>query len=148
MTTCSVCWNKLRISRDHGEEPCVVRASLWCSQCSCYGHEAPTCDVATHVRRPATLEELIPVDVRERWGLATETPIVWPGPQTLEDAEREIAEANTIEVRYREGKRDSRIREVMGGLKIKTVHKMDDNLQRLRSWAIASGKKVRLVLER
>jgi len=104
--------------------------------------------VAAHVRRPATLEELIPADVRERWDLQTETPIVWSGSQTLEDIEREIADTNTIEVRFREGKRDSRIREVMNGLKIKTVHKMEDNLQRLRSWAIACGKKVRLVLER
>jgi len=104
--------------------------------------------VATHVRRPATLEELIPADVRERWGLETETPIVWSKSATLEDAEREIAETNTIEVRYREGKRDSRIREVMNGLKIKTEKSMDGNIQKLRSCAIASGKKVRLVLER
>lgn len=102
-----------------------------------------------HVWRPSTLEELIPADVRERWALTTSTPILWSTkPLSLEDAEREIADSNTIEVVYREGKQDNRIREVMKGLKIPTVHKMDGNIQKLRSWAVANGKKVRLVQER
>lgn len=139
----------LGLTRNHGEVPCPVRASLWCSQCSCYGHLPATCDKATHVWRPTTLEELIPADVRERWALTTVTPILWSTkPLTLDDAEREIADSNTIEVVYREGKQDNRIREVMKGLKIPTVHKMDGNIQKLRLWAVANGKKVRLVQER
>jgi len=139
----------LGIKRDHGPNGgCPVRASLWCSQCSCYGHVAVDCDEASHVWRPTTLEELIPADVRERWAIDTTTSIVWHPNTTLEDAEREIADTNTIEVRYREGKQDNRIREVMRGLKIPTVHKMDGNITKLRSWAIAHGKKVRLVQEK
>lgn len=101
----------------------------------------------THVDRPATLEELIPADVRERWDIDTSTAIVWLKP-SLADCEREVAEINTIEVKYREGKQDSRIREVMRSLKIPTVHKMDGNLQKLRSWAVQHGKKVRIIQER
>jgi hypothetical protein len=100
------------------------------------------------VWRPTTLEELIPADVRARWAIDTTTPIVWHPNTTLEDAEREIADTNTIEVRYREGKQDNRIREVMRGLKIPTVHKMDGNITKLRTWAIAHGKKVRLIQEK
>ncbi len=98
--------------------------------------------------RPRTLEELIPTDVRQRWGITTETPIVWSTPVTLKDAEREIADLNTIEVRFREGKRDSRIREVMRSLKIPTVHAMDGNMQKLSSWATANGKKVCYIQEK
>jgi hypothetical protein len=100
------------------------------------------------VWRPHTLEELIPTDVRQRWGITTETPIIWTTPVTLKDAEREIADLNTIEVRYREGKRDSRIREVMRMLKISTVHAMDGNMQKLSSWATANGKKVCYIQEK
>ena len=129
-----------------------MRASLWCSQCSCYGHLPSDCDEAKHVWRPRTLEELIPADVRERWDIDTTTPIIWHAPTcrplSLEDAEREIAETNTIEVRYKEGKQDNRIREIMRTLKIPTVHKMEGNIQKLRAWAVVNGKKVRLVQEK
>jgi hypothetical protein len=146
-TCCTTCRDMLGIVREHGIAVCPTRQSLWCSQCSCYGHLADTCDVARHVWRPATLEELIPADVRERWGIRTRTPIIYERTLSLEDAEREIAESNTLEIRYREGKQDNRIREVMRGLKIPTVHKMDGNILKLRTWAISQGKKVRLVQE-
>jgi hypothetical protein len=135
------------LTRTHDESGCPVRASFWCSQCGCYGHRPSECDEVTHVTRPKTLEELIPADVRERWEITTETPIVWSWP-TLEDAEREIADINTIEVRYRDGKMDSKIREVMRTHKISTVHKMDGNIQKLRTWAVSQGKKVRLIQEK
>ena len=142
---CSTCKSLLGLTRNH--DICPVRASLWCSQCGCYGHRPSDCDAVTHVERPRTLEELIPADVRERWDIDTATQIVWLKP-SLADCEREIADTNTIEIRYREGKQDSRIREVMRGLKVPTVHKMEGNLQKLRAWAVQNGKKVRLVQER
>lgn len=150
MTTCNTCKTMLGLTRTH-EEECPVRASLWCSQCSCYGHLPAECDVAKHVWRPRTLEELIPVDVRERWNITTETLIVWPTEQSLEDAEREIADTNVIEVRYKDGRENGRqqaIIKVMKALKIPTVHKIEGNIQKLRTWAVANGKKVRLVQEK
>jgi len=84
----------------------------------------------------------------ERWGLSdTKTPL--PKRElTLEVAEREIARTNTIDIVYREGKQDSRIREVMRHYKIPTVHKMEKNLIILRNWAVRQGKKVRLVQDK
>jgi len=141
---CTTC-HSLGLKRFH--EVCPVRQSYWCTQCSCYGHLAATCDTVTHVERPRCLEDLIPADIRARWGIRTQTAIVWPAV-TLEIAEREIAETNTIEVVYREGRQDNRIREVMRSLKIPTVHKMEGNIQKLRTWAVANGKKVRLIQEK
>lgn len=157
--TCPTCKDMLGLLRTHTD--CPVRASLWCSQCSCYGHLPSGCDRITHVQRPATLEELIPADVRERWGITTQTYIVWPKEPTLEDKEREIANTNTIVVR----ENDRAIRDLMKQLKIATVHAMNEkseidkktgektgrmtpgNLQILRGWAVAHGKKIRLVKE-
>jgi hypothetical protein len=146
MSCCTTCLKYMGQRRDHEGAPCPVAASFWCSQCGCYGHLPSACDEVTHVTRPRTLEELIPEDVRLRWGITTSTPIIWTKP-TLEIQEREVAETNTIEVRYREGRQDSKIREVMRSYKIPTVHKMEGNIQLLRNWAVANGKKVRLVQE-
>lgn len=148
MSSCTTCLKYMGLQRGHGEgEACPVAASFWCSQCGCYGHLPSACDEVTHVVRPRTLEELIPEEVRLRWGITTSTPILWTTPLTLADQEREIADTNTIEVRYREGKQDSKIREVMRVHKIPTVHKMEGNIQLLRKWAVEHGKKVRLVQE-
>jgi hypothetical protein len=96
--------------------------------------------------RPATLEELIPADVRERWNINTSTNIGWKLP-TNDDAQREIAELNTIEIRYKD-KLDGKIREFMKLNKIHTTHKMDDNIRVLFNWAITKGKKIRIVQEK
>jgi len=149
--TCPTCKELLGLSCTHSE--CPVRASFWCSQCSCYGHLPSECDEVTHVWRPATLEELIPEDVRARWGITTSTYIIWP-KASLADAEREIAETNTIVVR----KNDRAIRDAMKQRKIPTVHAMDEtvdkegkpkdgNIQLLRKWAVNHGKKVRFIQE-
>ena len=97
--------------------------------------------------RPCYLEDLIPADVRDRWDIDTQTPIVWLRP-SVSDCEREIADLNTIEIRYPDGRMDARIRETMRRLGIATVHKMDGNLQKLRVWAVQHGKKVRLIQEK
>jgi len=152
MTQCLVCKEMLGLTTSHGDEVCPVRESWFCDRCGNNGHISKDCDEITHIHRPATFEDLIRRlggDAElERWGLAhTSTPL----PEralTLEVAEREIAPTNTIDVLYREGTKDRRIRDIMGFYKIKTGHSMDKNLLLLRNWAVRHGKKVRLVLEK
>jgi len=139
--TCKTCHDWLGLVREH--EDCPVRASAWCSQCGCNGHRPSECGQEIMWTRPGTLEELIPADVRERWRIATNTRIDWSIP-TIDDAQREIADINAIEIHYRD-KLDAKIREFMKSNKIHTTHKMDDNLRVLFSWAVSKGKKIRLI---
>jgi hypothetical protein len=90
---------------------------------------------------------MIPSDVRERYGITTHTPYPWTIP-SLEECEREISDTNTIHIRYREGRQDNKIREVMRSMKIPTVHKMDGNLLKLRQEAVKMGKKICLSQEK
>ena len=158
MTTqyCEACL-KLGLRRVH-TEACPVRASYFCNSCHNYGHLPSECsDTPITWYRPRTLEELIPADLRERFDIDTETPIVrWLRP-TLEDADREIPENNAIEIRYRESRKgetvgkegkDRRIRDFMIANKIKTEHAMNDNIQRLREWAVSQGKKIVFIQEK
>lgn len=147
MCACTVCWKRLGLFRNHNGDACPLEASLWCSQCSCKGHTALECTRVMHVLRPRFLEDLIPPYVRDRWGIQTQTPIVLSADPTLEEKEHEIAENSVLEVRFRPGKRDSCIREVMRCLDLPTLHKMDDNILKLRSWAVENGKKLSIIQE-
>jgi hypothetical protein len=149
LTHCALCYKMLQIQRQHAPDTvCPVRDSIWCSQCSCMGHLPSECSVVTHIWRPETLEELIPIDVRERWGITTKTRIQWPQDTPPSVIDREISDRNAIDIRYSEGKQDARVREVMRSLKIPTVHKMEGNIQRIRAWALTQGKIVRLLPEK
>jgi hypothetical protein len=109
------------------------------------------------VDRPATLEELIPEEVRTRWGIDTRTEIAWPAKTALVDLEDQIADSNSVEIRYsvgagREAGLDARLRQFMKAHRIvnsagHTEHATNANLLKLREWAVAQGKKVRLVEE-
>jgi len=148
---CETCRDWLGVVRVHDD--CPVRASAWCSQCGCYGHRPRDCEAGVVWTRPATLEELIAPELRARWAIGTRTPIAWRGaPATVESAEREISELNTIEIQYRKGtgrdsKLDARLREFMRQNRLDTTHSCDANLAKLRRWAVSQGKKIRLVPE-
>ena len=163
---CPICKKYIEKKVRHNGEECPVRSTFWCSQCSCKGHLPADCDEVKHVWRPESLEEIIRTlggqEVLDRWGITTETRIAFKRPLTLEDAEREIANTNTIDVVYRIGKKegsrvgtmDSAVRDVIRSLtcqccpKLVTVHKTEGCIQMLRVWAVAHGKKVRLVQEK
>lgn len=136
-----------------------MRASAWCSRCSCMGHIPVECDTPEvgMVDRPTTLEELIPEEQRERWGIDTRTEIAWSATTPLIVKETEIANINSIEIRYsvkggREMGLDAQLRKYMKENKIvnatgHTEHATAANLLRLREWAVSQGKKVRLIIE-
>lgn len=153
MTNCALCKESLGLTRGHVDDAiCPVRAAWFCDRCGNYGHKPATCDEINHVAPAEFYEDLIRLlggdEELERRGLAnTKTPLP-PRELTLEVAEREIAETNTIEVVFRKGNMDSRIRKVMGQYKIRAVHSIENNLKALRNWAVRHGKKVRLVQEK
>lgn len=80
--------------------------------------------------------------MRLRWNITTSTRIQWPAKLSLEDAEREISDVNSIRLPYE----DRKLREFMKANKIHTTHKKQCNLQELREWAVRQGKKI--VLEK
>ena len=139
MSSCTFCFSILGIDKVHDPiKGCPVRGSFWCSQCSCFGHRPEECDEKACVRRPRCLEELIPEDLKARWGILSFTPIVFGRAETLEEKENEIAVSNSILI----PNKDAEIRQFMRNLKIPTVHKMSDNVRKLREWAVGQGKKI------
>ena len=60
---------------EHAE--CPIKADLVCRRCCGSGHTTSECDFAPEIH-PTHLEELIPHDVRERYGITTRTEYVRP----------------------------------------------------------------------
>ena len=106
------------------------------------------------VERPATLEELIPVELRERWGIDSRTEIDWPEgkPTDIDLLEAEIAENNTIEIRYSaKGGWDTglnaQLKKFLEANRLTSIPSLDGKMLRIRQWAVSQGKKIRIVKE-
>jgi len=76
--SCVLCLQWVGIQTTHTEEMCPTAPSIFCQQCHSHGHPASLCpDEWPHWTRPATLEELIPTDVRHQYGIQTATPLLF-----------------------------------------------------------------------
>lgn len=51
-----------------------------------------------HYERPTSLEELIPAYLRHRYGVTTHTPLEFSTPRALPDTDKELHDANVVEV--------------------------------------------------
>jgi hypothetical protein len=139
--SCHSCYFYTGIKADHSRETCPVIPTLHCRRCHCYGHTANECGESwAHWERPTSLEELIPVDVRERWNITTSTDLVFDAPRGTEGTECE----HPIEIKIVE--QDKAVRDFMMKNNIDTTRKTEQNLQRIREWAAQRG--FRLVFDR
>lgn len=99
MSSCAICLKYTGVSVIHGDSGCELSASILCRRCHHRGHLTTMCTYgAAHWERPTTLEELIPHDVRNRYGITTSTRLEFAAPRCTPEAESEIATVNTITI--------------------------------------------------
>lgn len=97
--SCSICLQWVGIVTTHISEPCPTKDSVLCQQCYSYGHPASQCpDDWPHWTRPSTLEELIPADVRHRYGIRTATRLVFPETRKAGSIEEQLARRTNEQV--------------------------------------------------
>jgi hypothetical protein len=136
-TVCTTCLSFTGIRTSHAVETCPVRSTFLCRRCNCRGHTASECgDSWSHWERPAYLEDLIPPDVRARWGITTCTEVA------LDDRPRS-EEERTYEIEV--SSNDKKMRDFMKDHAIDTTHKCETNLQRIREWAYQRGFRLRIL---
>jgi hypothetical protein len=85
------------------------------------------------------LEELIPEDVRERWAIHTMTELVFDTERGDPGTERE----HKIEIEV--SSQDKCLRKFMKENQIDTTSAREENLQRIREWAMRRGFRLRIV---
>lgn len=155
MSSCSSCLSLTGQIVFHSDG-CPVRSSLLCRRCHVYGHLATECEqLWPHWERPTSLEELIPSDIRQRWGVSSSTPLFFPHSRS----ETRSAELSGERVAYElpilnVPREDSEMRKFMADNSIRRPQAMAsqkgkisqaENIARIREWAIERGFRVQFV---
>lgn len=89
--------------------------------------------------RPTYLEELIPYDIRQRWGLHTMTPISFILPRGAPGTESEISAINTITIPEEYSDLKEFIREHKITVTKITKESKSDCIKAIKAWANARG---------
>jgi hypothetical protein len=136
--SCSTC--KKWTGRTLVHEICPLAASMLCKRCLQRGHLTEACtEGRTEWERPSYIEELIPYDVRQRWGLTSMTPITFPLPRGAAGTEKEIASINTIVI----PEEYTDLKEFIKEHKIKvekvTKESKSDCIKAIKAWASTRG---------
>jgi hypothetical protein len=68
---------RLKITPDHPDQACPVKAALFCSICQIHGHPTMKCPERHiwHYRKPEFVEQLLPMSVLEHYKITSLTPI-------------------------------------------------------------------------
>lgn len=99
MSDCKLCLKYIGLAVIHGETGCEFASSVLCRRCHHRGHLSSMCTEAwPQWERPTTLEELIPVDLKLRFGIATHTPLAFSYERGIEGSETELSDINEIEI--------------------------------------------------
>lgn len=81
------------------DQSCPLAKSLMCRRCHARGHMTSQCpEQWDHWERPTTLEELIPADIRLRYGIQSHTRLEFMQPRGSPGTENELSSVCTITV--------------------------------------------------
>ena len=99
MSACILCKKYTGATVYHGDAGCEFASSVLCRRCHHRGHLASMCTEAwPQWERPTTLEELIPADLKLRFGIGSSTPLVFNYQRGIEGSETELGDINEIVV--------------------------------------------------
>lgn len=132
---CETC--RLWIGKNVEHELCPLKADLQCRRCCSAGHSSSECTLNSLSIYPTYIEELIPSDVKEMYGITTQTMYVKPPKNIEPHSVRRIEIVNS----------DKWIREFMRQQHLNTARKREDNLNKIFEWAHSSGLKIHLINE-
>jgi hypothetical protein len=137
---CNLCFTYLGRTVDHGSGGCEFGASTLCRRCHHRGHLTRDCTAKASCEIPTTLEELIPADIRLKYGINTHT--TYDAKYDLEDI---VPDINKIMIP--EDASYAELGRILEMYKIKVTDKITKEttaarLEALREWAISHGYRI------
>ena len=132
---CKTCFTWTGECVEH--EECDLRATLVCRRCCCAGHSTSECDY-DNMCNPTCLEDLIPLDIKERYGIISNTDY-----NSTVDNKRKTHPIRNLDIINK----DKWIREFMKNQNIHTARKCEDNIAKILEWAAKCGLSVRFLNE-
>jgi hypothetical protein len=132
----------------HGDNGCPLSKSILCRRCHNKGHMTMHCsDRWSHWERPTTLEELIPVDVRMRYGIQTHTRLEFDKPRGADGTEKELH--SCAEIIIPEDYSD--LKEFVERHKISVEKKTKESrmacIKAIQEWGVSHGYRIVMQLE-
>ena len=132
---CETC--RLWIGKNVEHELCPLKADLLCRRCCGSGHSSSECTLNSLSVYPTYIEELIPQDVKEMYGIMTQTAYIKPSKSIEPHPVRCIEIVNN----------DKWIRGFMRQQHLNTARKREENLNKIFEWAHSTGLKINLITE-
>lgn len=132
---CRTClkWKGLAITHEN----CPLRETLVCRRCCSRGHSTTECE-DNNIWHPSFIEELIPIDLKEKYHVSTTTDYSAPIEQNI----------NPHPTRFLDIINDDKwLREFMKNHHVlkNTARKREENLARVQKWASDQGLYVRVL---
>lgn len=146
---CTFCKKHIPACPNHTHvfETCPFRLSLTCQKCCLKGHLSSECSIEIAWERPRYLEDLITEEVKKRWSITTQTPIVHQPLTKSHDiaiGNKEISAEDT----YRIANKDKKIRAFMKEKGIHSTHEQIENMRIITEWAIRKGMRIEFIKEK
>jgi hypothetical protein len=95
--SCTICQKFKGKSIVHGSDGCPLSHSILCRRCHHRGHLTSHCSEKwPQWERPTTLEELIPADIRKRYGIISHTSLSFPKSRGEPGTETELSSINEV----------------------------------------------------
>jgi hypothetical protein len=140
--SCAIC-KKFKGKEIFHDDGCPLGKSVLCRRCHHRGHFTSDCtEDWPQWERPTSLEELIPSDVRKRYGIITHTPISFPVPRGAPGTDVELSAINEVVIPddY------SQLKEFIDTHKIKvekiTKESRFNCMKAIAAWGVSHGYRV------
>ena len=141
--SCPSC--KVLTGRDiaHANNECPQAHSFLCRRCNTRGHMTRYCkENWPQWERPTTLEELIPPDIKMRYGITTHTQIIFPTKRGDPGTDREMDRINEIYIptNYNELMKFKELH----GITVETVtkYKEENVIAAIKKWGVSHGYRI------
>lgn len=127
----------------HPNDECPQAASFLCRRCHCRGHLTRNCtEMWPQWERPTTYEELIPPDIKMRYGIRTHTLLTFEEKRGAPGTEQELHDSNEIVIP--EDYIQLNEFAIKNKIKVEKVTKpsLDKCIEAIKSWGISHGFRI------
>ncbi len=143
MSFCAICQKFKGKPVIHNDDGCPLSSSILCRRCHHRGHLTAQCSENwPQWERPTSLEELIPADVRKRYGIITHTPLSFPNPRGEPGSENELGSINEVVIPDDYGQ----LKEFIDTHKIKvekvTKESRSNCMKAVIAWGVSRGYRI------
>jgi len=140
--TCPNCKAYKGLTLQHSTDDCPIKEHITCRKCCQTGHMTHLCQQNwTHWERPTTMEQLIPLHIRNRYKITSATPLTFNNPRNSSTA-YELHPMNEFEMPFTYKEQCEFVEK--HGIPVKKTTKAAERAckEAIRAWAKETGRRL------